>query len=402
MNLSFTRAMALAALPVLLLALDAGTASAQPAGGGPPPPKGFEADSASFVSARTGFVLGTRGCGELPCPARLEKTVNGGKTWTKVPAPAASLVPPFSGTPLSAVSTVRFSSASDGWLFDPGLWATTDGGRHWHRVSLPGAAGRAVVALAASDGVVLASAEPVDGSLNAARLYRSEVGSGKWTLVSKVAPAAALTVSGHSVWAGIAPKLWRSTDSGRHWSKLSFTCPSDAADATAVAAASASDVALACSNLGFPLPGSSFKKVFTSSNGGRTFRLAGRAGRARRDRPAGPAARSPAGDHADGGQRRHLPVPVGQRREGLEGDDAVRRWPGRPGPGLRLGQHRLPDPLQRRPGHRLRQGPDEDGERRGSLEGRRDPLTLPDPLHYTEIAGSRLGRAAGGRLAGGW
>src|SRR6202035_2026928 len=180
MNMSFTRAMALAALPVLLLALGAGTASAQPAGGGPPPPKGFEADSASFVSARTGFVLGTRGCGELPCPARLEKTVTGGKTWTKVPAPAASLVPPFSGAPLSAVSTVRFSSASDGWLFGPGLWATTDGGQHWHRV-------------------LLASAERVDGSLNAARLYRSEVGSGKWTLVSKVTPAAALTVSGHSV-----------------------------------------------------------------------------------------------------------------------------------------------------------------------------------------------------------
>ena len=275
MKLSVARAMALAALPVLLLALGAGTAAAQPAGGGPPPLKGFEADSASFVSARTGFVLGARHCGELPCPARLEKTVNGGKTWAKVPAPAVSLVPSFSGPPLSAVSTVRFENASDGWLFGPGLWATTDGGQHWHRVSLPGAAGRAVVALAASDGVVLASAEPVDGSLNAARLYRSEVGSGKWTLVSKVAPAAALTVSGHSVWAGIAPKLWRSADSGRHWSKLSFTCPSDAVDASAVAAASASDVALACSNLGFPLPGSSFKKVFTSGNGGRTFRLAG-------------------------------------------------------------------------------------------------------------------------------
>src|SRR6202041_3606876 len=125
MNLSFTRAMALAALPVLLLALGAGTASAQPAGGGPPPPKGFEADSASFVSARTGFVLGTRSCGELPCPARLEKTVNGGKTWTKGPAPAASLVPPFSGTPLSAGRTGRVSSGSDGWAFAPRPWGAT-------------------------------------------------------------------------------------------------------------------------------------------------------------------------------------------------------------------------------------------------------------------------------------
>lgn len=275
MKPSFARAAVLAALPVLLLALGAGTAAAQSAGGNPPPPKGFEADSASFVSARTGFVLGARHCGELPCPARLERTGNGGQTWTRLPAPAVSLVPTFTGTPLSAVSEVRFENASDGWLFGPGLWATTDGGQRWHRVSLPGAAGRAVVALAASDGAVFASTEPVDGSLNATRLYRSVVGTGKWTLVAKVIPAAALTLSGHSVWAGIAPKLWTSTDSGRHWSKLSFSCPSDAVDASAVAAASASDVALACSNQGFPLPGSSFKKVYTSSNGGRTFRLAG-------------------------------------------------------------------------------------------------------------------------------
>lgn len=186
-----------------------------------------------------------------------------------------SLVPTFTGTPLPAVSEVRFENASDGWLFGPGLWATTDGGQHWHRVSLPGAAGRAVVALAASDGVVFAATAPVDGSLNAARLYRGVVATGKWRLVAKIAPQAALTVSGHSVWAGIAPRLWTSTDSGQHWAKLSFTCPPDASAASAVAAASPADVALACSDQGFPQPGFSVKKVFTSSDGGRTFHLAG-------------------------------------------------------------------------------------------------------------------------------
>ena len=160
----------------------------------PPPPKRFEAASASFVSAQAGFVLGTRHCGELPCKALLRKTVNGGRTWTSVPAPAVSLVPPFTAPPLSDVSTVRFENASDGWLFNPGLWATTDGGAQWHRVSLPGE----VIAVAAADGMVFAAAEPVNGGTGQARLYQSQVGTAKSARVAGVAPAAALTVSGRS------------------------------------------------------------------------------------------------------------------------------------------------------------------------------------------------------------
>jgi hypothetical protein len=267
--MSFGRAIVLAGLPTLLLALATSSASAQPTGGNPLPPKGFEADSAGFVSAQTGFVLGARHCSTMPCKARLEKTADGGKSWAVVPTPAVSLVPPFTGSPLSAVSTVRFENASDGWLFAPGLWATTDGGQQWHQVSLPGE----VVTLAASDGVVFAATEPVDGSLNAAKLYRSQVGSTKWTLVPGVAPANALTVFGHSVWAGLAPKLSASTDSGKHWSTLSFRCPATEPDASPVGAASTADVAMECADQGFPQPGSSVKKVYTSSNGGRTFHL---------------------------------------------------------------------------------------------------------------------------------
>jgi len=274
MRMSFGRRVVLAAVPAVLVALAAGSASAQPASGNPPPPKGFEADSASFVSARTGFVLGTRHCSELPCKALLRKTVHGGKTWTSVPAPPVSLVPPFTAPPLSNVSTVRFSSASDGWSFNPGLWATTDGGARWHRVSLPGE----VVTLAASDGVVFVVTEPVNGGLGQARLYRSRVGASTWTRVTGVSPANALTVSGHSVWAGVAPTMSTSTDGGKHWSKLPFSCPPNLPDATAVAAASPANVALACTNPSSPQPGESPKAVFTSANGGRTFHLAGHPG----------------------------------------------------------------------------------------------------------------------------
>src|ERR1700683_2039166 len=201
MKMSLRRVLVLAAAPVLCVALGAGSASARPASGSPPAPKGFAADSASFVTAKTGFVLGARHCGILPCDALLEKTVNGGRTWTKVSVPAVQLVPTYSGSPLSAVSTVRFASPADGWLFGPALWATTDGGARWHRVSLPGT----VVAMAASAGVAFAVTAPVNGSLLNAHLYTSQVGTSKWTLVHGVSPQNALTVSGRSVWAGIAP-----------------------------------------------------------------------------------------------------------------------------------------------------------------------------------------------------
>jgi len=262
--------MAITAVPLLLVAIGAG-AAAQPTSGNPPPPKVFEAQSASFVSASTGFVLGTRHCSRLPCKALLETTVNGGKTWASVPAPAVKLVPTFTSSPSSAVSSVRFASAADGWLFGPSLWATTNGGKRWQRQSLPGD----VIALAAADGVAFAVTEPSNGSINAARLYKSQVGSSKWTRVPGVSPANALTVFGHSVWAGIAPKLWTSTDSGKHWTKLSFHCPSSAIDATAVAAASTANVAIACSDASFPQPGESIKKVYASANGGHTFHLVG-------------------------------------------------------------------------------------------------------------------------------
>ncbi len=183
-------------------------------------------------------------------------------------APAVSLVPPYTTPPMSAVSTVRFANGRDGWLFNPGLWATTDGGRHWQRVYLPGTVG----ALAASEGVVFASVTPASGG--STRLYESRVGTSRWFLVPGVVPGNSLTVSGHSGWAGTPPDLWATTDSGRYWSKLSFRCPSGYPDASGVAAASPTSIALVCSN---PGAGSSIKAVLASFNGGRTFREAGQA-----------------------------------------------------------------------------------------------------------------------------
>lgn len=267
MKMSLGRVMALGAIPVVILTMGLGNASARPLSGSPPPPKGFEALSASFVSSQTGFALGGRGCSVLPCAALLEKTGNGGKTWTKVSAPAPKLTQPFNPPPKNGVSTVRFANTSDGWLFNPGLWETTDGGVHWKSVSLPGM----VTNLEAAGGEVFAVVRPSNGSSNQAHLYQGAVGSGKWTLVPKVIPQVTLTAFGHSAWTGISPSLWRTTNSGKTWSKLSFSCPSDHPDSSAVAAATANDVAIVCASMGDPQPGFSKKEIWVSSNGGRTF-----------------------------------------------------------------------------------------------------------------------------------
>src|ERR1700733_3176708 len=161
MKMSIGRVTALAAAPVLLLAaaIAVTTAGNASASGSPPPPAGFEADSASFVSAQAGYVLGSRDCSLLPCRALLETTANGGKTWAKVTAPNVKLVPPFTTAPATAVSTVRFANKNDGWLFNPGLWQTTDGGKKWQKVGLPGD----VAALAVSGGEAYVSIQKPDG-----------------------------------------------------------------------------------------------------------------------------------------------------------------------------------------------------------------------------------------------
>ena len=274
MKMSIGRVSALAAAPVLLLAaadavMTAGNASAS---GSPPPPAGFEADSASFVSAQAGFVLGSRGCSLLPCKALLEKTANGGATWAKVAAPNVKLVPPFTTTPATAVSTVRFANKNDGWLFNPGLWQTTNGGKTWRRVALSGEA----AALAVSGGEAYVSIHNANGSFVTAKLYKSAVGSTTWTQVRGVAPQNDLTAFGHSAWAGVAPDLWTTVNSGKTWTKLSFKCPAGVLSPSAVAASSPSDIAIACSDQGYPQPGFSIKEVFTSTNGGKTFHLQGK------------------------------------------------------------------------------------------------------------------------------
>ena len=101
-------------------------------------PSGFEPQSASFVSAKMGFVLGIANCASRPCLA-IQRTQDGGKTWSSIPSPNISLTQgKYSETPVTGVSRIRFVNGMDGYLYGPDLYATHDGGATWQKLTLQG------------------------------------------------------------------------------------------------------------------------------------------------------------------------------------------------------------------------------------------------------------------------
>ncbi len=104
------------------------------AAGGPPPGK-FIANSTSWTSASTGWVLGQVACGKKVC-SQVKQTKNGGKTWTtigQIPAPI-----PKVGNPGSGITEIRFATSAIGWAFGPALYRTADAGKSWSATPLPG------------------------------------------------------------------------------------------------------------------------------------------------------------------------------------------------------------------------------------------------------------------------
>ena len=118
---------------------------------GAPATGGFGPVSVSFVSPSQGFVLGTSPCAHAPCTSVLT-TGNGGTSWSVRAALPASVPDPAASEPPSGVSEITFANPSDGWVFGPLLWATTNGGAAWHQKKLGGP----VLSLTAAGGYVYA------------------------------------------------------------------------------------------------------------------------------------------------------------------------------------------------------------------------------------------------------
>jgi hypothetical protein len=102
----------------------------------PPVPADFRPTSVTFVSTRTGWVIGQAGtpgnCATQYCTS-VARTGDAGRTWSGVPAP-------LTGAPDGAtgVSQLRFLNLSSGWAFGPGLFVTHTGGKTWTPVDTGG------------------------------------------------------------------------------------------------------------------------------------------------------------------------------------------------------------------------------------------------------------------------
>jgi photosystem II stability/assembly factor-like uncharacterized protein len=230
-------------------------------------PSGFQPQSVTFIGVNKGWVVGTAPCRAAPCTSVI-RTVDGGRTWRRIPAPSAPLALTGERT---GVRELRFADPRDGWAFGPDLYATHDGGASWHKLLLPGS----VSDLESADGVAYAA---VVGTRGRVRLYRSPAGHDTWSLAAGVprnlvAATGQIILNGRAGWLIIGDRRLFSTTTGARWHQLASPCPHESL--LSLAAHSDKQVSLLCSVNGGM--GMSDKTVYFSHDGGRVFVRAARA-----------------------------------------------------------------------------------------------------------------------------
>lgn len=118
----------------------------------------FEPRSISFPDREHGWAF-NGACDEYDRCNDLWATTDGGDTWAEVPAPMGLREPDQqrrTDPATQAVHSVVFADERSGWLVEPGLFVTRDGGASWYDDSRDGA----VFDLAAADGWVWALERP--------------------------------------------------------------------------------------------------------------------------------------------------------------------------------------------------------------------------------------------------
>ena len=210
----------------------------------PPSLPAFETAGASFIDPNVGWVLGRTGCADC---AGLLMTRDGGNHWTRLPSPPAPIG--YDTQSPRAVTDVAFADARNGFLYGPAMLTTHDGGRSWTRVSLP-----PVQSFAMGAGFAYAVTQPsIDAPYS---LWRTAIGSGRWTRLQLPAAAGApVTWNGSDVLAvyaegatvvllrrgftgpmtepGLQGQLWLRSD-GMNWQSRTVPCAVPAGGGAAV------------------------------------------------------------------------------------------------------------------------------------------------------------------------
>lgn len=273
-----------------LAALAVAPAGAAPAGegratAGRAVPKGFLANSVSFVSSSRGFALGTAPCGKKTC-SDVISTKNGGKTW-RLAGSIDAVIPSF-GSPGDQITEIRGATARIVWVFGPELWYSANGGRSFAKMTIPGG-GKAVADLATSATeafAVVSDCRYANYCGKALALWRdTAISDNSWSRVSMTlpdSPSPEVALHGSSVYvldplvgSGKPDELYASTDGGSHFASRPVPCDeAQGFELDSVAAASSTDVGLLC--VGNQTPGNSDKIAYRSSDTGKVDTDAGR------------------------------------------------------------------------------------------------------------------------------
>lgn len=239
-----------------------------------PVPAGFEPISATFVSSKDGWALGSIPCDTGRCPA-IVHTIDGGASWTPIAAPKTTIGRSPTDETGTGIAALRFANAKDGWAYGPELWATHDGGTTWVKSSIAGLPkGSPVRALEAARGIV--HAVVYDGAQDF-RIASSKVATNTWTLASvRVAvgggpvPRPQLVLSGTGGWVLENDRTVVAGAQLRNGSWVTWkpVCL-DVVGPAVLGASSASDLVAAC-DVG-ALADAQGDHVFASHDGGATF-----------------------------------------------------------------------------------------------------------------------------------
>ena len=267
----------------------ASSAQALPAPAFASVPGNFRPSSVTFVSTKTGWVIGQAGtpghCATRYCTS-VAWTLDAGATWHGLPAPVTG---PADGA--TGVSQIRFLNGVDGWAFGPQLYATHDGGHDWARVSTGGlrvtdletVGDRAFALFASCTGTGAAFA----ADCASYTLYSSPAAADHWTPVGAATSglaggAASMVLTGTRGYL-LAPDrmLYSGPVGGGAWQPAArIPCPvgqplADGQPTGALlAAASGGKLVLVCASSSAPGTQQA-KRVYTSANGGLTWQHAG-------------------------------------------------------------------------------------------------------------------------------
>ena len=182
----------------------------------------FQPVAFSAISESQYWVLGNSGNDQ---PVLLH-TLDGGQTFQQIPSPPAAL---FQANGTQSVMGIRFADASDGYVYGSALWATHDGGAHWHQVTIGGSVPQLEPG---AGGFVYAIVRhcPAAGGSCASTVERSIASGDAWSTLALPSHSSgtseAIGVHGTSLWVmqfGTG-KLYVSRDAGASFSAETFPC----------------------------------------------------------------------------------------------------------------------------------------------------------------------------------